>query len=74
MKARDFQRDFLALALYDGEIYGAERRRQRVALALDIAILYGALEARTGNESLTWPLETLEAAYWEKVARLKAMS
>ena len=64
--SRDFRTDFLAPA-----ISGLSKSDMtRVALALDCAIAFGALEARDGNESLSGPADALQAEYLRKVARL----
>jgi hypothetical protein len=68
LKRRDFQKDFCAPA-----IAGLSRKQAlRVGIALDCAIAFGALEAQQGNESLK-DSPQLEAAYWDKVMRLKGL-
>lgn len=68
LEPRNFQTDFCAPA-----IAGLSKRdATRVAIALDAAIAFGALEAHGGNESLRAGPE-LEAAYWQKVLRLKGL-
>lgn len=65
---RDFQRDFCAPA-----IAGLSKKDAiRVAIALDAAIAFGALEAQDGNESLKMGPELI-ATYWQKVMRLKKL-
>lgn len=65
MSARDFRTDFLLPA-----ISGLSRRHAaRVAMALDAAIAFGALEHADGNESLQCR-ELVEAKYRDNVARL----
>lgn len=63
---RNFQTDFLAPALKNL----SPLTQKRIALALDCAIAFGALEAQQGNESLKVGPE-LERAYAEKVSRLQ---
>lgn len=66
-KPRNFMLDFAALAIAPFR----DLEAQRLGLALDCAVAFGALEAQTGNESLKLSPQ-LEQAYWEKVGRLKA--
>lgn len=65
MKARSFQVDFLKPALLGLKSHQA----QRVAIALDAAIAFGALEHAQGNDSLQ-DLAAVEAKYWDNVGRL----
>lgn len=65
--ARSFQRDFLSHAIKDLDPLMA----RRVAIALDSAILFGALERAEGNASLQ-DIDTMKAAYEDKITRLKA--
>jgi hypothetical protein len=46
---------------------------QRVGVALDVAILYGALERLQGNASLSGSMKELQRAYDLKVQRLQSM-
>ncbi len=62
---RDFQKDFAAPAIRGLNPDAAKR----VALALDIAIAFGALERAQGNKSLS-NIDLIEQQYAEKVARL----
>ncbi len=72
LKPRDFQQDFLIPASNFCRTRGLPGRHlDGLALALDIAIAYGALEALTGNESMQ-DLTALDRAYWQKVERLRA--
>jgi len=68
IRTRNFQQDFLAPAL---NALG-QQNREAIALALDCAIAFGALEGQTANSSLklSWELESL---YWDKVQRLQVM-
>lgn len=64
-KPRNFQADFLMPALL-----GLPKQHiQRVAIALDAAIAFGALEQAQGNGSLQ-DLAAVEAKYWDNVRRL----
>lgn len=65
--SRNFQADFLMPALKGM----SPLQQQRIALALDCAIAFGALEAQQGNESLQ-DNEALRAAYLEKTVRLQS--
>jgi hypothetical protein len=70
LRPRDFGSDFLTPALAWAEKIGAsERVREMIPFALDTAILFGALEAITGNESLS-DVVKLDAAYADKIQRL----
>lgn len=63
---RNFTTDFLLPAL-DGL---TREQMRRVAVALDTAVLYGALEHAHGNDPLT-DLRTIESRYWDNVQRLR---
>jgi hypothetical protein len=67
--ARNFHADFLMPAIKD---LNNPMLAQRMAVALDCAIAFGALERAAGNPSLQ-DIATLEAEYDKKVSRLKAM-
>jgi hypothetical protein len=71
LRPRNFRTDFLLPARNRAAALGAGRRvtDDLLPLVLDIAIAYGALEALTGNESLSSAVP-VDAAYWEKVQRL----
>ncbi len=62
---RDFRIDFLVPAISGL----SPSQASRVAIALDAAIAFGALEHADGNESLQDRL-TVEAKYQNNVARL----
>lgn len=67
--SRDFQVDFLMPALR-----GLTREQQaRIAVALDCAIAFGALEHAEGNSSLQ-SMDIVATEYDKKVARLRSMS
>lgn len=68
LKPRDFQKDFLVPLIATMQT----EEGVQVALALDCAIIYGALEAQTGNESLKLS-PVLESTYWNKVAKLHTL-
>lgn len=50
------------------------QQARRVRIALDCAIVFGAYQARTGNESLTVPLGELNDAFADKMDRLEKLS
>lgn len=65
---REFVADFCGPA-----IKGLKPRdAQRVAIALDAAIAFGALEYVEGNESLQ-NMQEVSAKYWDNVMRLKGL-
>lgn len=64
--SRNFALDFLMPALQGLSPVQA----RRVALALDTAIWFGALEHANGNDSLI-SLRALETRYWDNVRRLR---
>lgn len=68
---RSFVADFLIPVQAWADKLGAGKRvvQDLLPLALDIAIAFGALEALTGNESLS-DVAKLDATYAEKVQRL----
>lgn len=68
IRPRNFQVDFLAPALTGLGSQAASR----VGMALDCAIVFGALEGQRGNESLK-DNESLERGYWRKVEQLKGL-
>lgn len=69
-RPRDFGSDFLSPTLAWAEKIGASKMvREMIPFALDTAILFGALEALTGNESLS-DVVKLDAAYADKIQRL----
>lgn len=63
---RDFQKDFLMPALRGL----SHKQQKRVAIALDTAIVFGALEHADGNESLQDQVQ-VQAKYWQCVEKLK---
>lgn len=65
---RNFQKDFVMPAIAGL----SHKEANRIGLALDCAIAFGALEHASGNESLQ-NQQQLEAAYWDKVMRLKKL-
>jgi hypothetical protein len=68
--ARNFHADFLMPAIKD---LNNPMLAQKIAIALDCAIAFGALERADGNPSLQ-DVDVLNAQYAEKVQRLKLMS
>jgi hypothetical protein len=68
LKPRNFQEDFCRPAMAGL----TKKQANRVGIALDCAIAFGILEYITGNESLQDRAQ-LEAAYWDKVMRLKGL-
>ncbi len=70
-RPRNFASDFLQPAQKWATALGASSRvtQEMLPLVLDTAICFGALEALTGNESLS-DVAKLDAAYGEKMDRL----
>lgn len=66
---RDFAEDFLLPAV--NHLPSADKTR--IAIALDCAVAFGALELLDGNESLM-DQAALEKKYAENVKRLKALN
>lgn len=65
---RDFTRDFLVPALQG--LSG--KQKIKIAIALDAAIAFGALEYVEGNDSFK-DTAAVEVKYWDNVLRLKRM-
>ena len=68
LKPRNFQLDF-CIPAFTGL---TKTQANRVGLALDCAVAFGVLEYLDGNGSLQDRAQ-LEAAYWDKVLRLKGL-
>lgn len=66
---RNFHADFLMHAIKDLDNPVLSRR---IAVALDTAILFGALERAEGNTSLQ-DIQVMTAAYKDKVKMLKSI-
>jgi hypothetical protein len=72
VRARDFKQDFLTPAMQWSKASSPEQMCRIIAVALDCAIAYGALEGQTTNPSLKLSAQ-LEAMYWDKVSQLRVM-